>query len=460
MLSKEQNERLTRIGPGTPCGELMRRYWHPVAATVDLLKNPVKKVKILGEELVLYQDRSGTLGLLGPQCAHRMVHLEWGIPEECGLRCPYHGWLYNAQGACIEQPLEPPTSTFKDKITTTAYPVREMGGLVWAYLGPEPVPLLPKWDLFDRNDGFRQIMGNMLPCNWLQATENGGDPGHGTFLHGRFFQYIMEREGTPSDDPRHRGNAAMRDHEDRLARGVYIRYRPVMTQYGLTKGVLDSDKTGEGDPAWEDGVSPVIFPYLRNPERGLGIRRVYQMAVPIDDENTWHISYHCYMFPPQAEVPKQDGIPYVDVPIKDETGRYIQNYVLGQDMVAFYSQGQITDRTREHLASSDACIIAYRQMLEEQIALVEQGGTPMNVFSDAPDSPRIDPSPVKWADKADSTYYRGNYQLGKTRSYIEDDVDRYCPDKDLIKELYRRTADIQASGLLKEAPVEQTVPHE
>src|SRR4051812_22198217 len=113
-MLKEENEVLTRVGPGTPCGELLRRYWDPTLPEAKLRENPVQKIRILCEDLVLYQDRSGTLGLIGPRCPHRAVALEYGIPEQTGLRCPYHGWLMNEDGRCIEQPLEPPTSTYKD----------------------------------------------------------------------------------------------------------------------------------------------------------------------------------------------------------------------------------------------------------------------------------------------------------------------------------------------------------
>ena len=147
MLTVEDNELLTRVGPGTPGGELMRRYWHPVAATQRLDEEWVLPVRILSEDLTLFRDRRGNTGLIGQRCPHRMMELQFGIPEEEGLRCGYHGWMFDTNGVCVETPLEPPDSTFKDKISVTAYPVQELGGLIWAYLGPEPAPLLPRWDL-------------------------------------------------------------------------------------------------------------------------------------------------------------------------------------------------------------------------------------------------------------------------------------------------------------------------
>ena len=144
MLSIEENERLTRVGPGTPMGDLMRRYWHPVAASIELKENPTRAVRLLGEDLVLYKDRSGILRLIQESCPHRRVNMLYGIPEQHGLRCPYHGWLFDETGSCLEMPAEAPDSTFKDRVQALSYPVEELGGLIFAYLGPQPVPLLPR----------------------------------------------------------------------------------------------------------------------------------------------------------------------------------------------------------------------------------------------------------------------------------------------------------------------------
>ena len=132
MLSREINELLTRVGPGTPGGDLMRRYWHPIYPEVLLREKPVRKVRILGENLTLFRDASGSLGLIAERCPHRRTSLSAGIPEPEGLRCCYHGWLFDARGRCLETPLEPASSPIKDNIKITAYPVEEMGG---AYLG-------------------------------------------------------------------------------------------------------------------------------------------------------------------------------------------------------------------------------------------------------------------------------------------------------------------------------------
>src|SRR3954467_11768133 len=148
MLSKEDNETLTRVGPGTPMGELMRRYWHPIAAAQELVDNPfrTKEVRILGEDLVLYRDRRGTLGLIERYCSHRRVNLALGMVEEDGLRCQYHGWKFDHSGKCVSQPFEDtvrPEASFREKCGIKGYLVEELAGLVWAYLGPQPAPLLP-----------------------------------------------------------------------------------------------------------------------------------------------------------------------------------------------------------------------------------------------------------------------------------------------------------------------------
>src|SRR5262245_23648323 len=137
MLSKEENERLTRVGPGTPGGSLLRRYWHPIAGTAELTAERSKKrVKLLGEELVLYRAADGSFGLVAEHCSHRGTSLHYGFLEDGCIRCPYHGWKYDAAGRCVEQPFEPPGSTYKDRIQHPAYPVEELGGLLFAYLGP------------------------------------------------------------------------------------------------------------------------------------------------------------------------------------------------------------------------------------------------------------------------------------------------------------------------------------
>src|SRR2546422_7100974 len=180
MLSARENEPLARVGRGPPMGELMRRYWQPVAAVAQLDEHPTLAVRLMGEDLVLYRDTRGGYGLLDRHCPHRRADLCNGVPEERGLRCHYHGWLFDGTGACLHQPFEEiarPEARFKDKIKTTAYPVEAKAGLLWAYLGTAPEPLVPDWDLVgDR--GYKQIVFSEIPCNWFQGQENSIDPIH------------------------------------------------------------------------------------------------------------------------------------------------------------------------------------------------------------------------------------------------------------------------------------------
>ena len=177
MLTAEENELLTRIGPGTPMGEVLRRYWHPVGCSEWVTKKP-QRIKVLGEELVLYRGERGRTALMQLRCAHRSVALDYGRVEGDCIRCPYHGWLYDATGQCLEQPAEPAGSRYKEEIRIAAYPTQEMGGLVFAYMGPEPAPLLPLYDLLRLEDGARMIQVGNVNANWVNHVENIVDISH------------------------------------------------------------------------------------------------------------------------------------------------------------------------------------------------------------------------------------------------------------------------------------------
>jgi 5,5'-dehydrodivanillate O-demethylase len=197
MITVEENQLLMQVGPGTPVGELMRRYWQPVAAVAELDDNPVKQVRLMGEDLVLYRDKSGTYGLLELHCPHRRADLSYGFVEDCGLRCNYHGWAFNEQGDCIEQPFEEvahPEANFKDKVKIRAYKVEAKAGMLWAYMGPDPAPCLWDWDIY-HEQGFKQVIFTYIPCNWLQCQENSIDPVHFEWLHSNWSQKLRGRDG-------------------------------------------------------------------------------------------------------------------------------------------------------------------------------------------------------------------------------------------------------------------------
>src|SRR3954466_3440591 len=179
-LTREENERLTRVGPGTPAGELFRRYWHPVAIAREVTdQQPTKFIRILSEDLVLFKDKSGNVGLIQDHCAHRRAPLLYGRVEERGISCAYHGWLYDTSGTCLETPAEPADSKFHLTVKMKAYPVKKFIGMYWAYLGPLPAPEIPKYDVWVRKDGHRDlILQPQLDANWVQPMENSMDPAH------------------------------------------------------------------------------------------------------------------------------------------------------------------------------------------------------------------------------------------------------------------------------------------
>jgi 5,5'-dehydrodivanillate O-demethylase len=402
MLSVEINERLTKVGPGTPMGDLMRRYWQPVAAEAELVDEPTKRVTTLGEQLTLFKDRSGSYGLIAERCAHRLVSLAKGIPEEGGLRCIYHGWKYDATGQCIDQPAEPPGSTFKDRVKVTAYPVEALGGLIWAYLGPEPRPLLPRWDLFVREGVFRQIGTTVIPANWLQCQENSADSWHAHFTHGRYAEYLMERReeaGKPVSDAMRRTVRMFRDNPD--LKHSYERF-----EHGMIKRRLRVNDPPDAH-GWVTG-HPLLFPnYVRIGKQGWG---AFQMRIPMDDTHTWHLHYEVIDPGPDVEVPVQDVVPTFDVPLMEAP-----DFILGQDFVAWHEQGEITDRSQEKLGASDEGVIMLRQMLLDQMAVVEDGGDPINTFRDAAENECITMPTEAYGDFSD--YRDGAFAYYDTGPY-------------------------------------------
>ena len=197
MVSVEENQLLTQTSRSTAAGELLRRYWQPILPTVRLGNKPVR-VRVLGENLVLYRDLSGELGLIQERCPHRSASLLLGMPEADGLRCRYHGWKFDRNGRCLEQPFEDTvgSGSFKDHIAVDAYKVQELGGLIFAYLGPEPAPLLPRLDILVDTDRWFHIQTSVIACNWLQCMENSLDPVHFEWLHAQLFNFLARSVAT------------------------------------------------------------------------------------------------------------------------------------------------------------------------------------------------------------------------------------------------------------------------
>src|SRR5713226_2049985 len=369
MLTRDENELLTRVERGTPAGELLRRYWHPVAVAGELTeKEPIRAVKILGEELVFYRDKKGRYGLVGEHCPHRLASLAFGRVDDEGIRCPYHGWKFDGTGKCLEQPAEPPGSTFKERIKHIAYPVEYLGGLLYAYLGPPPVPLLPRWDVLVWENGKRWIVKeSVIDCNWLQPMENSVDPSHLYWLHG----------DTAHLAPRVKKYAEQHD---------FIRF-----EFGIKKRRTTLPiATGEAPMVDEH---PLLFPttlrHVAPYEESKGHRHNLQIRVPVDDEHTQ--VFRVNFVPSDSEKSLADAeVPFRFSQLKTGPGKYNMRMVSAQDSMAWETQGSVADRTGEHLGIGDEGIIALRKLLREQIERVQQGLDPIGIIRDPEKNQIID----------------------------------------------------------------------
>jgi 5,5'-dehydrodivanillate O-demethylase len=375
MESAKQNKLLTEVGKGTPMGNLMRRYWQPIGALVDMDNKWTRRIRLLGEDLVLFKDRQGRLGLIAEQCPHRRASFAHGIPTQEGIRCPYHGWEYNAQGKCINQPNEQDKCAFRDKVSTDAYPVEEMGGMLFAYMGPQPQPLLPRWDGFVAQGTIRMMGRTILPINWLQIMENSLDPVHTEWLHGHHYEFLKEQEGV---------KVAI------STRHLKIDFKEF--EYGMTKHRLLEGHSEDGDD-WKIG-HPIVFPNMLAVGNGDEKSRYYsfQMRVPVDDTHTMHLWFNAYVPPQGVEVPQHllNRVHTYEVPFKDDSGEFIVDNVDGQDMMAWISQGAIADRTLENLGATDKGVVMYRRMLKREMEKVAAGIDPMGLVRDSSRNKCID----------------------------------------------------------------------
>jgi 5,5'-dehydrodivanillate O-demethylase len=424
MLSTADNERLARVGPGTPAGNLLRRYWHPIAGVSEMRTAFTKRVRLLGEDLVLFRDRGGRFGLIAEQCPHRRASMAYGIPALDGIRCPYHGWKFDATGACLEQPNEPAGSSFKDKVATTAYPVEELAGLLWAYLGPLPAPLIPRLDGFVVPGTIRMLGKAVLPCNWLQIMENSHDPVHTEWLHGHLQEFVEEqRDGIKPT------YAISRHHVD-----IAFEEFP----FGIYKRRLMEGQSPDADD-WRVG-HPVFFPTTLAVGSAAPNWRMYafQIRVPIDDENTLHLWFEAYKMREGTPIPQHllDDVPVFDVPYKDANGEFLLDLLDAQDIMAWVTQGPIAKRDREKLGWTDRGVIMLRKMLEREIAKVEAGEDPMGIIRDEAANVQID-LPVELNKDMNSDGVASRMRRVRTR---------YYPYLDELLDVFARAGEPVAAG--------------
>ena len=412
MISTEDNRRLTESGPENPGGRLLRSYWQPAALSEELDRaadqdplRPLVPVRLLGEDLVLYRGPATapggepTLGLLGRACAHRRADLTFGRLEHGGLRCPFHGWLFDHTGACLETPAEPSGSTFCTKVRQIAYPVVERNGIVWAWMGDGDPPPLPGFDALTAPSTQVFAFKGRWDCNWLQAHEVGIDPAHASFLHrflgdvdeeyGLQFRATIADTGVPT-------TVLMRDVPN-----------PTITLESTSSGfrlVTTRDYNAEGvAPFTHVRVTNCLFPNAITIPMSADIA-ITQWHVPIDDQSCyWYSMFVSYGDPVDAEQMRAQRIDAVELPgyrprttranrwgfDPDEqrtttyTGMGVDINV--HDQWAVESPGPIHDRTNEHLSPSDVGIRTQRRMM---LAAMDQPSAATLVGAAAPDQLR------------------------------------------------------------------------
>ncbi len=396
MLSAEQNDLITRVGPGKPAGTLLRRYWQP-AALVDELNDgrPIKPVRLFGEDLVIYKDDQGRYGLLGRACPHRGTDLAYGRLEDGGLRCAFHGWLFDVNGTCLQTPAEPEDSNLCRNIRHKAYPVVERNGILFAYMGPGTPPEFLHFDCFVAPSSHTFAFKGMIDCNWLQSLEVGVDPVHTSFLH-RFFH---------DEDPKQGYGKVFRDTsiDSEMPMTKIMREFPrprievERTEYGLrilTLREISAQST-------HIRVTNLIFPnaFVIPMSREMTIT---QWHVPIDDrKHYWYAIFTSFGAPVDKDEMRRQRLKLYELPDYIPRRTKSNNYgydpheqdhetytgmgadINVHDQWACESMGEIADRTREHLGQSDKAIAAYRRLLRAAIDAVDKGEPPPMLFDAA-----------------------------------------------------------------------------
>ncbi|MBC8475743.1 MAG: aromatic ring-hydroxylating dioxygenase subunit alpha [Gammaproteobacteria bacterium] len=390
MLSAEQNDLITQTGSGTPAGQVLRRYWQPVALSEELVgERPLTAVTLLGEQLVLFRDERGSLGLIDRHCPHRGADLCFGRLEDGGLRCPFHGWLFDTNGHCLEQPGEPQGSLYFKNIQQNGYPCIERNGIIFAFMGGGQAPALPQIDCFEAPEEYTFAFKGYLECNWLQALEVGIDPVHASFLH----RYSKAGDPGPIYGQQFRDTAG----EDCISMTTLLREfpRPQIevdrTEYGLRlRTVRDL-----GDDHRHVRVTNQLFPQAICIPMSSEMN-ITQWHVPIDDRNCyWYALFTSFKAPVDQEKMRSQRLELYQLPDyrarQNKTNDYgydpqeqrTRTYTgMGDDINvhdqwAVESMGAIQDRTREHLGRTDVAIREYRKLLLQAIT-DQKNGCPLD----------------------------------------------------------------------------------
>jgi len=367
MLSIEDNEKITKTGPGTPMGELFRRFWVPALLSSELPERdgtPVR-FKLLSERLVAFRDSDGRIGILEERCPHRHASLYWGRNEECGLRCVYHGWKFDVDGKCLDMPAEPADSRFKEHVSAIAYGAHEAGGIIWAYMGPkEKQPPFPEfeWQFYPEEHSFAHK--RLQQCNWLQNLEGELDTAHLNFLHRQW----GDGEVMPPDDLRRK------------------RFFLAETDFGLL--LMARSDSGPDQYYWR--MTPFHLPsYTLIPDQPVNS---FTAAVPIDDTSMWGFTVHWKTdgaLPPERRM-YMDVDPKTFMPVRNMQNEYLRDRekqlhvnwtgidgIRTQDMAVQEDQdGPICRRWEEHLGTTDRGIVGSRRLLLHLAEQLEQGIEP------------------------------------------------------------------------------------
>jgi phthalate 4,5-dioxygenase len=348
-------QRLVPVGARDPAGRLFRSYWLPIEVAADLGEKP-KDVRVLGEDLVLFRFPDGRPALIGQKCAHRNTSLVLGTAEPGGLRCCYHGWLYDATGQCVDQPAEPDRKKFAGEIKIAGYPCEDRYGIIWAYLGDGAPPLIPPYDIFVRQDGYHRAVKSYHKCNWLQVAENMVDPQHTSFLH-RFSPLTDVVAECPTLD------------------------KTDDTPYGF---VVQSTRHDQGHSRLDHFVFPamnrVAVNHIHPP------LEIAWFVTPIDETHAISVTYRFVPNPPgadQATIQKRiDMVEEFDRKIPRASPHESGSVVFSQDMWAMEAQGPISDRTLENLANSDKGVIRLRRAYWDALKAIDGGKDPPNIWRD------------------------------------------------------------------------------